>query len=240
MRGLPQSGRARLGILLFGLFALVAVLPLRTICGVLRLDEMGVAARSLRGPVWWGGADELQIGGVRLGTVDVFLSPFQLLVGRARVNIRRQLGQPDDIAGGVSMGWGTRGIDDVTGSVPLAAALAPLPVSSVELDGVSVRFAGATCVHAEGRVRARMMPVISGFNLANGLTGEARCDGNAVELPLVSQSGMERLVMRIDSSGHLQASMHVRVSDPLLSAGLAANGFRTVGGEQVLRIDSTL
>ncbi len=240
MIGLPHSRRTRFAILLFALFALIAVLPLRAVAGMLRLNEMGVAARSLRGPVWWGGADELQIGGVRLGTVDVFLSPVQLLVGRARMDIRRQIGQPDDIAGAVSLGWGTRGIDDVTGTLPLAAALAPLPVSSVMLEDVSARFSGDTCVHAEGRVRARMMAVINGLSLANGLSGEARCDGDAVELPLVSQSGMERLVVRITAGGRLQATMHVRVNDPLISAGLAASGFRMIGGEQVLRIDSKL
>jgi general secretion pathway protein N len=72
------------------------------------------------------------------------------------------------------------------------------------------------------------------------LTGEVRCAGDSVELPLASQSGMERLNVRIASSGKLQATMHVRATDPLLVAGLSANGFRSINGEQVLRIDSAL
>jgi general secretion pathway protein N len=235
-----MAGRARLAVWLMVLAALVAVLPLRAVFGMLRLDEIGVAARSLRGPVWWGGAEELQISGVRLGTVDVFLSPLELLLGKARLNVRRQNGAADDIAGAISVGWGLRGMENVTGALPLAAALAPLPVNSVELDNVSVRFSGKACVHAEGRVRARMMAVISGLNLSNGLVGEARCSGGALELPLASQSGMERLNVRVGADGRLQVTMHVRTSDPMLSAGLAANGFRAIGGEQVLRIDSAL
>ncbi len=39
---------------------------------------MGVTARSLRGPVWWGGAEELTVSGIRLGTLNVFLDPLPL------------------------------------------------------------------------------------------------------------------------------------------------------------------
>lgn len=236
----PRTARARLMLALAALLALLMTLPLRAVFGLLRLDEMGVAARALRGPVWWGGAEELQIGRVRLGSVDAFLSPLPLLAGRARLNIRRQLGAPDDIRGAVTVGWGSRGIDDVTGTLPLAAALAPLPVSSVDLDDVSVRFAGGRCVNAQGQVRARLMAVIGGLNLANGLTGTPRCDGAALLLPLAGQSGMERLEVRIAADGGLQATMRVRTSDPQLGAVLGASGFRAVGGEQVLRIDSAL
>ncbi len=237
---LPRTSRARLMLALAALLALLMVLPLRAVFGLLRLDDMGVAARSLRGPVWWGGAEELQIGGVRLGSVDVFLSPVQLLTGRARLDIRRQLGAPDDIRGAVTVGWGSRGIDGVTGKLPLAAALAPLPVSTVDLDDFSVRFAGGRCVSADGQVRARLMAVIAGLNLANGLNGTPRCDGAQLLLPLASQSGMERLDVRIAADGKLQATMRVRTTDPLLGGALGASGFRAIGGEQVLRIDSAL
>jgi len=225
--------RIMLGIIL--LIGLLITWPLHAAFAIFGLKDMGVAARSLRGPIWWGGAEELQIRGVQLGTVDVFLSPVQLLVGRVRIDIARRVGESDDISGAFTIGLNRRGIDDVAGALALAAPLAPLPVSRVEFDDLTVHFSGGACTRAEGRVRARVPAIVSGLGLANGLAGEARCAGNAVELPLVSQSGQEQLSLRIAPDGSYEATMRVRTSDPLLTLALGANGFRDVNGEQVLR-----
>ena len=228
--------RARVMLFIILLIGLLVTWPLHAAFSIFGLKDMGVAARSLRGPIWWGGAEELQIRGVQLGTVDVFLNPLELLIGRARVAISRRLGAPDDIAGAITVGWNRRGIDDVTGALALAAPLAPLPVSRVELDDVTVHFSAGLCTKAEGRVRARVPAIISGLGLANGFTGEVKCAGDAVELPLVSQSGQEHLAVRIKQDGSYEATMRVRVADAMLGAALGANGFRAVNGEQVLRI----
>lgn len=241
MRYWFRSTRARLILAVLILFALVATFPLSLAFSIAGLDRMGVSARSLRGPIWWGGAEDLRIGDIQLGTVDVFLDPFKLLIGALRVDIARQLAKPDDIRGGLTIGFGTRSFDDVTGVVPLAAALAPLPVSRVEFEDVSVRFSGGLCAHAEGRVRVRVPAIIAGLNLANGLVGEARCDGEALVLPLVGQSGQERLEARFFADGRYEATMRIRASDPTLSGALISNGFRGAGnGEQMLRVTGRL
>jgi len=230
-----RTTRARVMLALILFIALLITWPLHAAFSLFGLKDMGVAARSLRGPIWWGAAEELQIHSVPLGTVDVFLSPVQLLVGRVRIDIARRLGESDDIAGAITIGFNRRGIDDVTGALAVAAPLAPLPVSRVEFDDLTVHFSGDLCSRAEGRVRARVPAIISGLGLANGLAGEVRCAGDAVELPLVSQSGQEQLAVRISRDGSYEATMRVRTSDPLLAAALGANGFREVNGEQVLR-----
>lgn len=235
MSGWLHSTRARIMLVLILCVGLLVTWPLRAAFSIFGLADMGVAARSLRGPIWWGGAEELQVRGVQLGTVDVFLNPVQLLVGRVRIDMTRHSGAPDDISGAFTVGWGQRGIDDVTGSVALAAPLAPLPVSRVEFDDMTIHFAGGRCVLAEGRVRARVPAFINGLSLANGLSGDATCAGDAVELPLVSQSGLERLTVRIGSDGRYEATMRVKTADPLLGAALGANGFRAMGDELVLR-----
>jgi len=235
MIGWMRTTRAKIMLALILAIALLVTWPLRAAFSMFGLADMGVAAKSLRGPIWWGGAEELQIRGVRLGTVDVFLNPLQLLIGRARIDVVRRTGAVNDIAGAISIGFGHRGLDDVTGALALGAPLAPLPVSRVEFEDLTVHFSGDRCVTAEGRVRARVPALISGLALANGLSGEARCAGNAVELPLVSQSGQEQLNVRIAQDGSYEATMRIRTTDPLLTAALAANGFRAVGGEQVLR-----
>lgn len=235
MTGWFGSTRARIMLAVILAIGLLATCPLRAAFSLFGLAEMGVAARSLRGPIWWGGAEELQIRGVQLGTVNMALNPAQLLIGRVRIDIMRRLGSPDDISGAFTIGWGQRGIDDVSGALALAAPLAPLPVSRVELEDVTVHFAGERCTLAQGRVRARVPALVSGLSLANGLAGDVTCAGDAVELPLVSQSGQERLTVRIAADGGYEATMRIRTTDPLLGAALGANGFRAVGDEQILR-----
>jgi len=230
-----RSTRARVMLAVILLVGLLVTWPLRAAFSIFGLADMGVAARSLRGPIWWGAAEELQIRGVQLGTVNVFLNPVQLLIGRVRIDMTRHVGAPDDISGAFTVGWGQRGIDDVTGAVALSAPLAPLPVSQIEFDDMTVHFANGRCVVAEGRVRARVPAVIHGLSLANGLSGNVKCAGEAVELPLASQSGLERLTVRIGSDGRYEATMRVKTADPLLGIALGANGFRTVGDEQILR-----
>jgi len=222
------------------LLALIGTMPLRFLFAIVGAGDMGIAARSVRGPVWWGAAEDLQAGPVRIGTVDVMLSPVQLLLGRARFDISRRQGLPDDIAGALTMGIAARGIDDMTGTLPLGGALAPLPVSAVALHDVSVAFSGSRCVKATGRVRAILSAGAPGLDLANGVAGEVRCDGADLLIPLVGQSGVERIDLRIDGAGHYRGTMTVTTSDPALSAALGAMGFRAVGSEQQLRVTGSL
>jgi general secretion pathway protein N len=241
MKAMLRSRRFRIWAVIALIFGLIVTFPLALAFSLMGLKDMGVTARSLRGPVWWGGAEELTVAGVRLGTVDVFLDPLRLLVGQARVDVARFTGRPDDFVGGMMVGFGTRGIERVTGNLPIGSALAPLPVSRAEFDKFTARFSGNLCSRAEGRVRVHVPALITGLNLANGLTGEARCDGETLLLPLVSQSGQERLDLRFRANGNFEATMRIRTSDPLLSAGLSASGFRAgEGGELMQRVTGKL
>jgi general secretion pathway protein N len=231
---------AKLWLAFAVLLSLLATWPLSAAFQIFGLDKMGVSARSLRGPVWWGGAEELEVGGIRLGTVDVFLNPLGLLIGRARMDIARKFGKPDDIAGGITLGFGSHSLDDVTGAVPLAEALAPLPVSRIEFEKFSAQFSGDRCTKAEGRARIRVSIPASGLNLSNGLAGDVRCDGDALMLPLVSQSGQEHLDVRVKANGRFEGTMRIRTSDPQLALGLALSGFRASGGDQMLRVTGSL
>lgn len=240
MGWLRLSPRGRNILAVSFLIALVATMPLRMLFAIAGAEEFDIAARSIRGPVWWGAAEDLQAGPVRIGTVDVMLSPLHLFLGRARLDISRKKGMPDDIEGALTAGLASSGIDDVTGTLPMGGALAPLPVSAVEMQGVSIAFNGSRCVRAEGRVRALLSASVPGLNLSNGLTGEVRCDGSDLLVPLVSQSGSERIDLRIRGNGRYEGGMSVTTGDAAIAGALAGLGFVDVSGRQTLRVSGSL
>lgn len=240
MMGLTFSRGAWVGLLLVLFFALVLLLPLRLALGMAGLERLGLSARDVRGSMWSGRIDTLMISDVPLGSVRVGLSPLHLFKGRLRIDMERAKGLPDDISGGIGTGIGGFGLDDVTGAVPLGSALAPLPIGSLRMDKVSVRFSGGRCVSAEGNVHASITGRIEGLNLSQGLSGALRCDGEALLIPLVSQSAMETLNLRFTENGRYTAEMRVQTGDAALAAALGATGFRSAGGAQLLSIAGSL
>ncbi|KQN00686.1 type II secretion system protein N [Sphingobium sp. Leaf26] len=240
MMGLTLSRRMRIVLILALLLGLLLFLPMRVTLGLAGLERLGVAARDVRGSVWNGRIDQLMLGDMPLGSVRAGLSPVSLLMGRARFDIARRKGLADDVSGALTVGFGRIGVDDVTGSVPLGRTFAPLPVGSLMLDDVSAYYSGDRCGHAEGRVRARMAGQIPGLNLSQGLSGVVACDGDALLLPLVSQSGMEKISLRIWRSGRYTAEMRVETADPALATTLGQAGFANVGGAQMLKVEGRL
>lgn len=237
MRGPIFSRRAKIGLAIFALAAAVALFPLRLAIG---LSGPGITAREVRGPVWWGHVYGLAVGPVYLGDVDAAVSPVQLFVGRVRFDLWRKTGQADDISGAWSEGFNQRGLDDVTGTVPLGGAFAPLPLNVLELEDVTAHFAGDTCAKAEGRVRARIAGQYAGLNLSQGLSGEVACDGQALLLPLVSQTGMERLSLRFWRDGRYTAQIAVKAGDNPNIAALGAAGLTPQGGEYMLTVEGRM
>ena len=240
MMGLVLSRRMRIILALVLLFALLLFLPMRVALGLAGLERLGVAARDVRGTVWSGRIDQLMLGEMPLGSVRAGLSPIALLTGRARFDIARTKGLADDVSGALTIGFGRIGVDDVTGAVPLGRTFAPLPIGSLMLEDVSAYYAGDRCGHAEGRARARMAGQFPGLNLSQGLSGVVSCDGDALLLPLVSQSGMEKITLRIWRSGRYSAEMRVETADPTLAATLGQAGFAGADDVKLLKVEGTL
>lgn len=240
MMGLSLSRTARWALIGIFIIGLMLFFPLRIALGLVGFERIGVTAQDVRGTIWSGRMDHLMLGKVPMGSVRVALSPIQLLVGRARFDMARRAGLADDVSGAMTFGFGRSGIDDVTAMVPLGRTLAPLPIGSVMMDDVSVRFSGGRCGHAEGRVRAYVAGTFAGLNLAQGLSGTAACDGESVLLPLISQSGMEKINLRLWASGRYTADMRVETADVTLAQSLGAAGFASIGNARVLRVEGSL
>jgi general secretion pathway protein N len=190
-------------------FALVALLPLRLAADWFGLADRGFAARAATGSVWLGAFREAQFGPVPVGDVTARLNGLPLLIGRARVSLSRE-GDSDPLHGAVTLSRHGFGIDDATGRVPAGALFAPLPVVGLELDDVSFGFANGQCARAEGNVRAAVAGEINGVALPSGFSGAISCAGDAVALPLASQTGIERLVLRLYADGRHRADLETR------------------------------
>jgi general secretion pathway protein N len=206
------------------LFALIALLPLRLALDWFALDQRGFAAREAKGSIWLGALSEAQFGTVALGDVEARLRTWPLFLGRARVDLSRGEG-PDRFAGGATVSRHAFGIDDMTGRLDIGSALAPLPIGSLDLADVSARFVDGQCASAEGAVKAGLAGDLAGLSLPTGLSGNARCDRGALLLPLVSQSGMEALNLRMFENGRYEVELAVRPADDVMRDRLIAAGF---------------
>lgn len=206
------------------LFALVALLPLRLVLGWLALDERGFAAREARGSIWLGAVSEAQLGTVALGDLNAELRTLPLFAGRARVELERR-DEADRFEGAAIVSRHSIGIDDITGTLDLGPAFAPLPITSLDLGDVSARFTDGLCSSAEGVVTASIGSDVGGLMLPGGLSGNARCDEGALLLPLVSQTGMEALNLRLHEDGRYSVELVVRPGDDAMRDRLRASGF---------------
>jgi general secretion pathway protein N len=230
-------GRTLLFLALFAM-AMMAMLPLRLVLDWIGIDRHGFAAREVRGSVWFGSMSDAQLGAASVGDVQARLRTLPLLVGRARVDLLR--GGTDALSGGVTVTSGSFGIDDMNARLSLGDALAPLPVGAVDLRDLTARFSDGACSEADGLVRAAVAGEVAGVALPGGLSGNARCDGRMLLLPLASQSGMESLFIRLSGDGRYRTDLLLRINDPAIAPRMAALGFTSTPRGYRLRIEGGL
>ena len=218
--------------------ALIVLLPLRLAMGWFDLGDTGLTAREVRGSIWSGSLREASFGGVALGDLHAGLSPFPLLVGRARIDLAGQSAGPArPFRGAISVSRHSFGVDDMSATLPAGTVFAPVPVSALDLDDVSIRFQDGNCEKAEGRVRATLSGDLAGINLGQGMSGSARCDAGALLLPLVSQAGTESIALRLWGTGRFRAELTVQPSDPAEIQKLVLGGFQASAKGYVLAIE---
>lgn len=218
------------------LFSLMALLPLGLVLRWLSLDDRGFAAREAQGSIWLGAVKEAQFGSVPLGDLQARLRTLPLLIGRARVDLRSS-DDESGLKGGLTVSRHAFGIDDVTANLPVGSVFAPLPLAMLDLGDVSARFADGLCGSADGLVKASLAGSAGGLSLPRSLSGEARCDGGALLLPLVSQSGMEGLNIRLFEDGRYRLELVVRPGDDTARQQLVASGFIPAGAGYALRAE---
>ncbi|MGU3390929.1 type II secretion system protein N [Sphingomonas sp. M1A8_2b] len=220
-----QTGPAALfgGMLLI---ALIVFLPMRAVLGWVGIGDEGLVARRVSGTIWGSTLTEARFGDLALGDLHAKVSPLPLLVGRATIvftGADSLAARP--LSGSASVSRHGFGVDHVTATVATGRVFAPVPVSALDLDDVSVRFRDGQCESAEGRVRATLAGDVGGIALPQSVGGTARCDGTALLLPLTSQAGTEGIALRIENAGKYRAELALRPSDPLAVQKLEQAGF---------------
>ncbi|MFM9978220.1 MAG: type II secretion system protein N [Sphingomonadaceae bacterium] len=231
-----MTRRALLGLFAAVLIvALIALIPLRVAIAALSLDERGFAAREATGLIWSGGFTDARLGAVALGNLRAAADPFPLLLGRANIAMGGPLGD-----GWVTVTRGSLGVGRMTAQLATGAQFAPLPLSAIALEDATIRFERGRCAEAQGRVRAIFSGDVAGLSLARGMSGTPRCEGGRLVLPLISQSAMERITLRIAADGAYSGEFVVKPGDPAVAARLVSAGFQVAQGGHVMRLSGTL
>jgi len=214
---------------LFGallLLALFAFLPLRLVLGLVGVDELGLSARRAGGTVWSGTLTEARVGALALGDLDAHLSPWSLLLGRARIEVRGPGTLPGrGLRGAVTVARHGFGVDDLGAALAAGPLFQPVPVTALDFEGVSVAFDDGQCRSADGRVRATLGPGPAGLALPPQVAGAIRCEAGALLVPLTGQAGAEAVTLRVEGDGRYRAELTLPAGDPGAAERLAALGF---------------
>jgi len=190
--------RAVLFALLFAV-ALLLFLPLRLVAG-----GSGLAAREASGSVWSGSLKEARIGPALLGDLNARVAALPLLTGRMRIDLSRPSAASDRLSGALVVSRNRRAVEGATGLVPIQAPAGPLPLTSIELTDVTVRFSDGTCDRAEGMIRANLAPGPAGTTLPASLSGTVRCDRGAALVPFIVGGTDGQVELRIFGDGRFE------------------------------------
>ena len=244
MRFQLPVGRTLLFLFLF-LLALIALVPMRLGLGWLDLDERGVATREARGSVWNGELIEAELGKAQIGNVDAGLEFFPLLIGRTRLGMKRDARtddatSPDEFRGILAVSGSDFGIEELTVRLPVSQIFAPLPVTRFDLEDLTAHFEGGLCSEAEGGVRMELRDDLDGIALPATATGTAQCENGALLLPMIGQSGMEQVNLRVESNGAYSVEILLRPGDTLMQERMIAAGFRPTGNGYALTMEGRL
>lgn len=206
-------------ILLIGLLALF---PLRiAIAGVV---EQGLTARQVAGTIWYGRIGELMFRGRRLGTFEVTVEPFPLLVGAVRARFNR-MDDPNGQLEGVLLSGGASGVRGLDGRIAMAGMLGDIPVELFEATDLTLVMDDGRCVDASGQARVTLAIPVAGVGAAQ-LTGTLRCEGRRVRFRLADPSGQMSLEFYLQGDGRYRAWLRLAGAQPDVIADLALAGFR--------------
>lgn len=221
------------------LIALIGLFPLRLGLAWSDFDRVGFTARQTAGTIWYGRIGDLQLRSQPLGTFEVSLNPFALLLGKARATFNRLDSSEGPLEGRLVLGT-HRGLEGTSGRLAVGNMFAPLPVEAIELRDITVMFRRGRCVEASGEVRPIMAASIPGLDLGSRLSGRIACDGERARVTMPVAGNVARFEFYVHASGSYRGWISVRNPFAGAAAGLNAFGFRPSPEGLTLSVDGTL
>ena len=216
-------------------------LPLRLAVSMAGLEGSRFSAKAITGSVWNGRIEGAELGPFPLGDLDAGVRLLPLLTGRVLMDLERPPVAGDSgLVATVGKAGSSLVVQDVTTVLSVGRQLAPLPASAIDLQAVSISFAGGRCQSASGQVRVSLDANIPGLNLKQGLLGKAECQDGVLVLPLQSGSGMEQLTLKLQGNGFYTARLFLSGSDRAWTLLLPTLGFRKVPSGYAIKVAGQL
>lgn len=217
------------------LLLLIIFLPLRVALGSIYGSNL-VTAREASGTVWSGKLHDARLGPFSVGSVNGRLAFWPLLLGRTRLMLERPAA-PDATAfsGTIASSGSQFALAHITATVPVDQAFAQLPIRNLQFVDFNSEFSGGQCRSASGSVRIMLAASLPGFDLPQGLLGTARCEKGSLLLPLVSQTGLERLEIAIRADRSYTADLILAGARPDIAPALTLSGFTSIANGYRLR-----
>lgn len=220
------------------LLALLALFPLRVALAMSDLERVGFTARQVAGTIWYGRIGDLQLRAQPLGTFEVQLNPFALLVGRVSMQFNR-MDDPQGVLAGRLVSGGRQGVEKVSGRIDVSQMFAPLPLQALEMQEVTLLFRNGVCVEGSGRIAPVIAAPIPGL-AAGQLTGTLRCERERARITMASASGAERIEFYVNAAGGYRGWISIRNAPPDTAAALSLLGFRSGSEGLTLSVDGRL
>lgn len=219
--------------------AVVGLFPLRIALGLSDLPRMGFTARQVAGTIWYGRIGELHMRSQPIGTLEVALDPFALLLGNVSMSFNR-LDSPDGPLEGKLVAGFRRGVVGTSGRLAVGEMFAPLPIAALELSEVTALFRNGRCVRAGGQVRPIISAPIPGVTFDAGVVGTLECDGERARVVMESASKGERIDFYVRESGDYRGWMSIRSNRPEVNGALGLFGFKPSPQGMTLTVDGRL
>jgi general secretion pathway protein N len=206
--------------------ALLMLMPLSTAS-----NALGLTARHSQGTILSGALRDASLGRVKIGDVNARLRILSLFTGRLGFALQRG---DSPMLPGVSgtVGSSLDGIyaEDLTATIDGGVIVRGMDGSEIRFNSVSFAFANGKCSAASGVVRLSLEQTALGAVLKGALIGNAECRNGDLFLPLLSQSTMERISIRIKGNGSFQATFTINEPSPENATALSLAGFQPVAG----------
>lgn len=217
-----------LGVFLATLALLILFFPLSA--ATARLAP-GLEADTVSGSIWKGRLRNARYAGLPLGDIDVGLDPVRLLKGEASLRFMR-LGTR--LQGRVGGSRQARGLEELSGELPLQILPAPLPAFLIRFTDVHVALSPRGDCRSAGGTVSTSLSGIPFLGETPPLAGTPRCDGNRLFAPLRLPGDQAGLDLWLGARGDWEGRLRIRPGNRLALMGLAAAGFAIEGDEATL------